>query len=344
MSHQASNVEYNLLTTDQSHFIDSKRTLSWTTWAWVQCVSLLSLFCLWNSNENRKNTTEFIENRPKIDHLCSSMAECVERPSIEVRNGSLEYEYVHHCGSRSILLAAETWLSHSLWATINGGRANAALHQIQFWRLHKWIFRLLWKRIQLSNISDQCKCGQMATKTDGGATMVWVSLSLKLMWNIYILFPCFSHEDGMSRPHNPTDCAAYVEDLIMPHINITAEMSKREIGHFVSMCRMFSERTTDTEIISNETNTKRSLMQNAIRNSNLIDLIEQEMRCSRVVQISKMRKQPETEIMSILTRYVHEFDPSLKLYPFGSSRFGVQLANTNFNLLISTGKRILRNI
>lgn len=143
--------------------------------------------------------------------------------------------------------------------------------------------------------------------------------------------------DGIAAcPNNWQNCVMWVQDIILPHINITAEITKEEVDSFVSMCRIFSE-YVPTFYDDNECLDGSSLL-NPLHDANLLNLIENGISKSKSPEILKERRRAELEIISTLTKYIREFDPSLTLYPFGSTRYGIELANANLNLLVVTSK------
>lgn len=68
--------------------------------------------------------------------------------------------------------------------------------------------------------------------------------------------------------------------------------------------------------------------------------IEQETTVSQSVpSVPQARQNFELEIFKILVQFIHNLDPTMKLFPFGSTQYGVASPNaTNFNLLITTGE------
>lgn len=143
--------------------------------------------------------------------------------------------------------------------------------------------------------------------------------------------------DGIAAcPKNWQDCVMWVQDIVLPHINITAEMSKQEVDSFVCMCRLFSEYTPtfydDNELLDGQP------MLDSIQDANLLNLIEKGISNSKSPEILEERRYAESEIVSILIKYIREIDTSLTLCPFGSTRYGIRRANANFNLLIITSK------
>lgn len=128
-----------------------------------------------------------------------------------------------------------------------------------------------------------------------------------------------------------------VQDLLSLSTNITAEVTKQEVDHFVHMCKLFSKHVPkfDDEYAPSPTSTmnKRTEQSSSVNHkSKLNDLMKKES------PKTDLRQQAEMEITSILAKYVRAFKPSLKLYPFGSTQYGIRYAGANFNLLIVDGK------
>lgn len=143
--------------------------------------------------------------------------------------------------------------------------------------------------------------------------------------------------DGIAAcPNNWQSCVMWVQDIVLPHINITAEISKEEIDSFVRMCRIFSEYVPtfydDNECLDG------SSMLDPLQDANLLNLIEKGISTSKSPEVLEERQRAEFEIVSTLAKCVREFDSSLTIYPFGSTRYGIRRANANFNLLIITSK------
>lgn len=134
-----------------------------------------------------------------------------------------------------------------------------------------------------------------------------------------------------------------VQDFVSLSTNITAEIIKKEVDTFIRMCQIFSKHVPkfDDECLISQVDTialagVQTL--NANQNTNVIELIEKEIANSRVPAVLEMRKRVELEIISTLTKYIRDFKPSVKLYPFGSTQYGIKFANANFNLLIVNGE------
>ena len=43
-------------------------------------------------------------------------------------------------------------------------------------------------------------------------------------------------------PENWKNCSMYVQDLVRPDVNITAEISKKEADNFQQMCEIFGNK------------------------------------------------------------------------------------------------------
>lgn len=133
-----------------------------------------------------------------------------------------------------------------------------------------------------------------------------------------------------------------VQDIVWPHINITAEASEEEVDSFVRMCQIFAAYEPTIydydEYLDSTTSIVGSSMLDPLQDANLLDLIEKAISNSKSPEVWEARQQAELEIVSILTKYIQDFDPSLRLYPFGSTVYGIRRANANFNLLVRTSK------
>lgn len=143
---------------------------------------------------------------------------------------------------------------------------------------------------------------------------------------------------------NWENCTMCVQDLIQPHVNITAEISKQEVDNFVRLCQIFSKQsskyfddcfTRNTLSTVSKTDVPSEILKH---NPDFLSSIEKEILNSRMPTVLETRKRYEVEITSRLATYIQKFDPSLKLYPLGSTQYGVQITNANFNLLVSTSE------
>lgn len=101
-----------------------------------------------------------------------------------------------------------------------------------------------------------------------------------------------------------------------------------------------SEESNNINRETNADQSKRACMSTVKRLevTELISSIEKDISDSCVSSLLDTRKRSELEIVSALQKYVHEFYPSSKLYPFGSCQFGIGTTNSNFNLLVKTSK------
>lgn len=135
----------------------------------------------------------------------------------------------------------------------------------------------------------------------------------------------------------------FVQDIVLLDTNITAEISKNEVDNFVGMCQIFSKYGSklDDECTMSQSKPSSPIGDPTLsinHTTNLIELIEKEIASSHVPAVLEMRQRAELEIISTLTKYVRDFKPSLKLYPFGSTQYDIKLACSNFNLLIVDGE------
>lgn len=59
---------------------------------------------------------------------------------------------------------------------------------------------------------------------------------------IYFIFLYIRLRDGIEKnPENWKNCTMYVQDLIRPGINVTAEVPKKEVDNFQQLCQMFAK-------------------------------------------------------------------------------------------------------
>lgn len=163
----------------------------------------------------------------------------------------------------------------------------------------------------------------------------------------------YSMRDAIdTRAKNWENCTMCVQDFVSLSTNITAEITKQEVDNFVRMCQLFAklppncyddERKTTTSNQNSKmdlnANFKMDLpLQNVKQDTDFICSIEKEISTSRMPAILETRKRFEVEITSILAAYMQRFDSSLKFCPFGSTQYGVKIANANFNLMVSTSE------
>lgn len=133
-------------------------------------------------------------------------------------------------------------------------------------------------------------------------------------------------------PENWTNCSIFIQDMVSPGLNIAAEITKQEITNFKLMCKLFSscKPTLKIELPIVTKSIDLDLKQGI---HGLIDKELVEMRRQLDLGLNC-----ETEITSILTKYIHQFKPTLKVIPFGSNHYGFKRPTANFNLLIDTGE------
>lgn len=153
------------------------------------------------------------------------------------------------------------------------------------------------------------------------------------------MFDAFnSMRDGIETcPSNWDDCVMWVQDPILASVNITAEISKQEVNNFVEMCKIFAKNVPKTEIQCENAILKTTpATSELIENVNLFSFIEKEMNNIHSASLLEARLRYEIEISATLTKYIQQFDETLKIYAFGSSQYGIKMKNNNFNLLITT--------
>lgn len=143
--------------------------------------------------------------------------------------------------------------------------------------------------------------------------------------------------DGIKTcPKNWSNCSMYVEDLVSPCTNITAEIPKSEVNNFVIMCRMFSthmQKCNDINLSLPNVSCMNRMSQNFDYND-----IKKEM-----IQIRshvEARRSSEMEICALVKNYINQIDPSLNMNTFvcGSTKYGITLLNANVSLVINTSK------
>lgn len=157
----------------------------------------------------------------------------------------------------------------------------------------------------------------------------------------------------MQCPGNWTNCSMYVQDLVSPSINITAELSMNEVDNFVKMCKIFakyepivgssylnriSSANSMSSLKSRSSVDKVLPHMNDSQNTNVVSLIENEIVMIRSRSSVEVREGYEMEICASLMPYIRKFDSSLDTYPCGSIQYDIRLLNSNYNLLINTRK------
>lgn len=157
-------------------------------------------------------------------------------------------------------------------------------------------------------------------------------------------FDLFSLRDGIAaNKKNWENCTMCVQDLILPHINIMAEITKQEVDNFVRMCQIFAKQLPSCYDACPGTAPNTSCyvelsLQNLNRDIDFISQIKKEISNSCLPAALETRKRFELEITSTLATCIQKFDPTFKFYPFGSTQYDVKVANANLNFLISTSE------
>lgn len=162
----------------------------------------------------------------------------------------------------------------------------------------------------------------------------------------------------------------FVEDLIAVGKNITAETSEEHAVHFKEMCKLFAfinphdhDESVDEYLL--KLSLERSANANEINGSSALALPDRSVNrnfvqvagCSsqnlqrsdpriraiessipRVPSPMKSRGSFELDIFTIVVQFIHHLDPGMKLFPFGSTQYGIKYPNVNYNLLVTTGE------
>lgn len=137
------------------------------------------------------------------------------------------------------------------------------------------------------------------------------------------------------KPENWADCAMWVEDILSPEVNITAEISNEDADNFVKLCQMFSAHVPKLDEISPPNASIRGTV-DLNQRTEIFRLIEVKIAAMSHPMFLEPRRQSEAEITSTLRKYIHGFDASLETHVFGSSRYCIKASDTNFNLLVNT--------
>lgn len=144
-------------------------------------------------------------------------------------------------------------------------------------------------------------------------------------------------------PENWENCTMFVQDIVSLGTNITAEITKKEVDNFVRMCQIFAKHVLkfEDECMKSHVKPINPVGDRALsvdQSTNVLELVEKIITNSHVPAVLAVRQRAELEIISTLTKYIREFRPSLKLYPFGSAQYGIKFAYANLNVLIVDGK------
>lgn len=133
-----------------------------------------------------------------------------------------------------------------------------------------------------------------------------------------------------ANPKNWENCALYVQDIVSPGLNVAAEISRQEITNFKLMCQLFSSYEPPKLNIEKPVD--------ITSDQHIFTLINGEI--GDMLHHINSGLDHESEIISSLTKYFHEINPSLKIVPFGSRRY-IKRSKTNFNLWIDTGVLVI---
>lgn len=112
--------------------------------------------------------------------------------------------------------------------------------------------------------------------------------------------------DGIKAcPANWSNCSMWVQDLVSPCTNITAEISKQEVDNFLKMCRMFSTHVPKLNLskssgLPNTASSVNEINANANRNVDLIVSIEKEITNSLSPSYLEFRQRSELEITDLV--------------------------------------------
>lgn len=183
---------------------------------------------------------------------------------------------------------------------------------------------------------------------------------------------CFRLRDGMSSQFgNWGNCTMFVEDLNAIGKNITAEIPTDHAVHFKEMCKLFAlisshehDQAIDEYLLklsqaqsANATNgsAERTVVEIAgcssqslqredprirknLSSNHDVRLTEKQATIPRLPATMETRQSFELEIFTIVVQFIHDLDPTMKLFPFGSTQYGIKYPNANFNLLVTTGE------
>lgn len=120
-----------------------------------------------------------------------------------------------------------------------------------------------------------------------------------------------------------------------PEVNITAEISNEDADNFVKLCQMFSSHLPKLDEVNLTNDSIREIV-NLNQRSEISRLTEEKIAATSHPLLLGSRQRSEAEIISALYKYIHDFDASLEIHSFGSSRYGITASDANFNLFINT--------
>lgn len=145
-----------------------------------------------------------------------------------------------------------------------------------------------------------------------------------------------------------------VQDPLRHDVNITAEISNKQIAMFQECCLTFNRYLQDNTTIkpsdfdinsadSTATEPSRSFAeeipaQQSIQNAESERFLEKMIRLSaKLISRDEDRIDYEEQIMDILHIFINSFDSALKLITFGSSAYSFGSSTPNFNIFIDAG-------
>lgn len=177
----------------------------------------------------------------------------------------------------------------------------------------------------------------------------------------------FRLRDGMSLNFgNWGNCTMFVEDLNAIGKNIAVEIPKDHAVHFKEMCKLFAfinshdhdqavdEYLLNLTLVGSANATNASAATNTAKSQ--LPLVESQGECSsqnvqrsdprihrnlpRLPSPIDSRQSFELDIFTIVVQFIHDLDPEMNLFPFGSTQYGVTHLNANYNLLVTTGETL----
>lgn len=145
----------------------------------------------------------------------------------------------------------------------------------------------------------------------------------------------------------------FVEDLNAVGKNITAEIPEEHAVHFKEMCKLFAlinapehDAAIDEYLLKLSLARSPNANANAMNTNSVPPLMERSVRDPRIREKEPLRAQSivdprasfELEIFTVVVQFIYDLDPAMKLFPFGSTQYGIKYPNANYNLLVTTGE------
>lgn len=184
-----------------------------------------------------------------------------------------------------------------------------------------------------------------------------------------VLLLIFRLRDGMSlRYRDWANCSMFVEDLIVVGKNIAAEVPEEHAAHFKEMCKIFARNSSEYDKAIDEhllqltllrSENENAMNANSVPDRSLNRSLDEAAGCSpqslhrndprirgqksiprlpRLVEPRDRFERFEYEIFAIIVQFIHDLDPGMKLFPFGSTQYGIKHPNADYNLLVTTGE------